>query len=269
MDGDIPQGYEPFSTSSTDPTTGEVRTLSGYAPRRTVQPPSGGGMSIPDMGPAFASAFKNLPVEEATKAIEAATQYIGQRGYLKDLQGGASAAQAFAKWGPMLFHRNATGIPEAIMRSVPTPLTDFQKAQIAHQTAMENKPVIHSTPGGGLYRVPVTGSAEQLIAPTPAAPKLNDAQREGLREAKQDLDRATKDATENINKKFTDPKVLDAASRAVDARRKIASIVGPVTPIATAQAASVPFKEGATIRNKKDGKLYKVVSGQPVEIKGP
>jgi hypothetical protein len=73
-------------------------------------------------------ALQHLPVDEALRATEAATRFIGQRGYMRDIQSGANAAQAFAKWGPMLF-RQATGIPEAIDRSVPTPITPQQLIQ--------------------------------------------------------------------------------------------------------------------------------------------
>lgn len=39
----------------------------------------------------------------------------------------------------------------------------------------------------------------------------------------------------------------------------------PVKATATTTTQS-PFKEGETVRNKKDGKLYRIVNGQPVEI---
>lgn len=101
---------------------GDYVYTTGYGARaRPVQPPSGGGVGLPDLSQLYSDAFKNLPVEQAIQAIEAATQYIGQRGYMKDLQSGASAAQAFAKWGPMLFHRNTTGLSEAIKLQQPEP----------------------------------------------------------------------------------------------------------------------------------------------------
>lgn len=120
----------PFRTTATDP-NGQVRVLTGYGQRGSrpmIQPP--GGVPVPDIASGITSAFQNLPVNEAIKATEAAIRYQGLRGYQRDLQGGSNAAQAFAKWGPMLF-RTATGIPEAIDRSVPTPITPQQQIQNA------------------------------------------------------------------------------------------------------------------------------------------
>lgn len=42
------------------------------------------------------------PIEQAKAATAAAYKYIALRGYQQDLKSGASAADAFAKWGPML-----------------------------------------------------------------------------------------------------------------------------------------------------------------------
>lgn len=120
----------PFRTTATDP-NGQVRVLTGYGQRGSrpmIQPP--GGVPVPDIAQGITAAFQNLPVNEAIKATEAAIRYQGLRGYQRDLQGGSNAAQAFAKWGPMLF-RTATGIPEAIDRSVPTPITPQQQIQNA------------------------------------------------------------------------------------------------------------------------------------------
>jgi hypothetical protein len=112
--------------SRTDP-GGQPVVTTGYGQRARppIQPPGGGGPQFPDLDRIANAAFSNLPVDEAIKATEAATRFIGLRGYQKELESGRNAAQAFAKWGPMLF-RQATGIPEAIDRSVPTPITPQQ-----------------------------------------------------------------------------------------------------------------------------------------------
>lgn len=105
---------------------------------------------MPSLDQTYQAAFSKLPVDEAVKAVEAAVRYQGLRGYQRDLASGANAAQAFAKWGPMLF-RQATGIPEAL---------DITKP-VAPQLRVA---------GGGLYRVPEKGPAETLVAPTPKPP---------------------------------------------------------------------------------------------------
>jgi len=123
----------PFSTSTTDP-SGQTRTLTGYGTRRPIQPPGGmGGIGMPDLGPGIAAAYRELPVDQAEKAVEAAIRYQGQRGYQRDLASGKSSAEAFARWAPMIF-RTATGLPEAINRTSPAPppaITPQQQIQNA------------------------------------------------------------------------------------------------------------------------------------------
>jgi hypothetical protein len=68
--------------------------------------------------------------------------------------------------------------------------------------------------------------------------------------------------------------ITDLKSQALNLRRKIASYTprqrnlglpaSPTPAAATPDAAATPFKEGALIRSKKDGKLYRVKDGEPV-----
>lgn len=262
--GDPPPGYTPVTTTTTDP-SGQTRTLTGYGIRRPLVPPNSAALPMPDLAPAFSQAFQQLPVDEAMKAVDAAIRYQGQRGYMRDLQNGMNAAQAFAKWGPMLF-KQATGIPEAIDRSVPAPLSAYQKAQLA-------KPSLHAV-SGGLYRVPPTGTPETLVAPpvkpTPT-PKLSEAAREDLKDAYRELDAARRDMAKNSTMEITSPEVIDASTRMGQATQRIRKIVGaPVAPPTAAVAATstpstaTPFKEGSLVKNKKDGKIYKIINGKPV-----
>ena len=110
----------PYRMSRTDPSGQEVVTT-GYGPRARppIQPPAGfgGGVGMPDLDRIYQAAFSKLPVDQAVKAVEAASRYLGQRGYQRDLASGADATQAFAKWAPMMFHQ-ATGIPEAFQAQI-------------------------------------------------------------------------------------------------------------------------------------------------------
>lgn len=92
--------------------------------RQPVSPPSSVavGTPAPDMGSAMGEAFKHLPVDQALKAITAAKQYQGQRGYQRDLQSGIPAAQAFAKWAPMLLPSSAPGQVAAVKGVAPAPI---------------------------------------------------------------------------------------------------------------------------------------------------
>lgn len=136
LDDPLPQvdpnsALVPYRMSRTDP-GGQPVVTTGYGPRARppIQPPAGygGGVGMPGLDQIYQAAFSKLPVEEAARAVEAATRYIGQRGYMADIQAGKNAAEAFTKWGPMLF-RQATGIPEAIERTIPPPISPQQMIQ--------------------------------------------------------------------------------------------------------------------------------------------
>jgi hypothetical protein len=124
------------------------------------------------LNPGIAQAFQHLPVDQAIKAVEMAVRFQGQRGYMRDLQSGMNAAQAFAKWGPMLFHSNATGIPEAIQRSVPPQVTPYQQQELAMrkqqmQAAAQKlqQPKLHYAAGGEIIRELPGGKFEVLRKP--------------------------------------------------------------------------------------------------------
>jgi hypothetical protein len=281
----------PYRMTRTDPGNQPVVTT-GYGPRarRPIVPPGGGGVGAPDLTQLTSQAFEHLPVDQAIRAVEAATRFLGQRGYMKDLEGGANAAQAFAKWGPMLF-RNATGIPEAIDRSIPTPITPYQQAQLQFRREQAAQSQAAAT---------AKLSADEAKAKTP---KLHFGQSgEIIQQAPDGTYKVLREATEKPEKGATvsvpldpanprgskitgradDPEVRAALKREQEAlnpkpepvqpgivdRLKSAVGLGPAsTPAPAAPNPASPFKEGATIRSKKDGKLYKVVNGQPVPVK--
>ena len=65
------------------------------------------------------SGNPNLPIEQQTEAVAAATKFQGQRGYQQDLASGMPASQAMAKWGPMLFAPGSPGAMSAIKMQQP------------------------------------------------------------------------------------------------------------------------------------------------------
>ncbi len=100
---------------------------------------------------------------------------------------------------------------------------------------------------------------QNFIENKPVPSKLSDAQKFDLKEAEKDLELAKKDATENIKKKFTDPKVLDAASRATAARNKIDKILRPTTPVSpVAGAAPIPATAITHRYDPKTGKFEEI-----------
>ncbi len=105
--------------------------------RAPIQPPQGGGMPVPDLSGLMGAAFQHLPIDQAEKAIEMATRFVGQRGYQRDLQSGLSAEQAFAKWAPMLFHSSPAGMAGALKAATPPQITPYQAAQISRTTRQD------------------------------------------------------------------------------------------------------------------------------------
>jgi hypothetical protein len=61
----------------------------------------------------------NAPAEQQEAAIQAAVKFQGQSGYNRDISGGMPAAQALAKWGPMLFAPGSPGAMSAMKMQQP------------------------------------------------------------------------------------------------------------------------------------------------------
>lgn len=197
---------------------GQPVVTTGYGPRARppIQPPEafGGGVGMPSLDQVYQSAFSQLPVEEAVKAVEAATRYVAQRGYQRDIQGGADPIKTFAKYAPLMF-KQATGLPEVFQ-------AQMQQAKMA-------QPTIHQA-GGGLYRIPQTGPAETLVAPKPPAPKLhfNNTTGEVVQE---NPDGTLKKVREGTPKLVETSEVKDAYKQLDEARKDMAKLVssGPKT----------------------------------------
>jgi hypothetical protein len=166
-------------------------------PARSIAPPpgmGGGGVPVPDLGEMYRTAFSNLPVDQAGKAIEAAVRYQGQRGYQLDIQGGMPADKAMAKWGPLLFH-SAPGAMSTAMRGLtasPQQTGPIQAQPILDQTG---KPI----PGRYGFR---SGNAVHMIAP-PAGTEMTAWQKADMalrRELSQASER--KNQTESLRKEI-------------------------------------------------------------------
>lgn len=70
------------------------------------------------------AANPNLSIEQQQKAVEAVMKFEGMRGYQKDLADGKSPADALAKWGPLMFYNDPSGMSAAAalaMETAPPP----------------------------------------------------------------------------------------------------------------------------------------------------
>lgn len=131
------------------------------APGRTpIASPS--GITLPSPAQAQAGeamrrtqfAVADMPLAQATAAVESAIRFQAQRGYQNDIQGGMAPAEAMAKWGPSLFGSTA-GSAAAVSR-----------AAIA---ARPQSRVLRG-PGGQLFRVGQTGQGEAITPPAGTKP---------------------------------------------------------------------------------------------------
>lgn len=225
--------------------------------RQPIVPPTGNpGVTMPDMGAGIRAAFAHLPVDQAVKAIETAMQYQGQRGYQQDTQNGMTSAQALAKWGPMLFSRSPTGIATALRLGQTSQVPQMTPAQVSANQIAQRSLALREA------------AAKKVKAPTVRVP-LNPNEPFGA----------------VITGAADDPAVVEAMKKAQGATatgetpkpsKGIVPFVneilfGSPAPAAAGQIkapGATSFKEGARIRSKKDGKMYRVTNGVPVLEKG-
>jgi len=170
-------------TSSFDPVTGERKeTRFQYEP--TPAPPPNYGMS--SMNPeAVRALYQNSKIEDANKAMSAAIQFQGLRGYQEALKQGESAEKALTRYGPMMFYSKPSAIapmmkatmPEKVPQITPyqresldlqnrrlnqTPtMTPYQAEQIALRKAAAAKPP-----------EPKTMTIRETLEATPATPEI-------------------------------------------------------------------------------------------------
>lgn len=106
----------------TDPITGQRRSVE-------VRYDEPGGMG--DINPqAVNQLFQTQKMEDAEKALSAAIQFQGLRGYQQALQKGEAAEKAMTRYGPMMFYQRPTAVGSAIRSVTPPQMTPFQQATI-------------------------------------------------------------------------------------------------------------------------------------------
>lgn len=73
--------------------------------------------------------FEEQKPDVALKAIEAAIQYQGLRGYQQALKNGEAADKAMARYGPMIFRKTPQAMGPAIRAMTPPVMTPYQQSQ--------------------------------------------------------------------------------------------------------------------------------------------
>lgn len=106
----------------TDPATGQRRSVE-------VRYDEPGG--IGDINPqAIQRLFETQKMDDAEKALSAAIQFQGLRGYQQALKSGEAAEKAMTRFGPMMFYQRPSAVGSAIRSVTPPQMTPFQQATI-------------------------------------------------------------------------------------------------------------------------------------------
>jgi hypothetical protein len=144
----------------------------------------------------FLDSLSQQRADVALKAIDAAIQFQGMRGYQQALKDGQPAEKAMTKYGPMIFRNRPGAFGSSVKALTPPSMTPYQQATIDERKAETARkalspPKTQSTPGpihagSGVYSRevdPYTGQPIVLVPPTPRAiplPPLVKAQKDIL-----------------------------------------------------------------------------------------
>lgn len=120
---EVPEGFqEGMSGGSYNPDTRE-RTSFALPPHRANPPPQPtdiGGMEGINRE-AVNRLFQEQPADVAMKAIEAAVQFQGLRGYQQAIKNGEAPEKALVKYGPMIFNKQAGAFGPSMKAITPPP----------------------------------------------------------------------------------------------------------------------------------------------------
>lgn len=118
--------------------------------------------------------FREQPVDVALKAVEAAIQFQGMRGYQQALKDGQPAEKAMARFGPMIFRKTPQAMGPAVRSLTPPvarPTSALDQAridEIKRKGGLPTKPDVRNA-AGGLFRIKSDGTVETLVERPPDA----------------------------------------------------------------------------------------------------
>jgi len=121
---------------------------------------------------AIANVYRTQKLRDAEKAVSAAIQFQGLRGYQEALKAGEPAEKALTKYGPMMFYSRPTAFGPAVRAVRPPQLTPYQEAVLEErkQKALQPPPLdIRSGERGEIVGVNrATGEVRMLKEGSPA-----------------------------------------------------------------------------------------------------
>lgn len=118
--------------------------------------------------------FREQPVDVALKAVDAAIQFQGVRGYQQALKDGVPAEKAMAKFGPMMFRKTPQAMGPAVRSLTPPvarPTSTLDQARIdemKRRGLIPPKPDVRNA-AGGLYQINPDGTVTERVPRPPDA----------------------------------------------------------------------------------------------------
>lgn len=164
-------------TASTDPVTGQRREF-----RQEVAPPPPPDYGMGSINPAaVAELYRTQKIADAEKAVSAAIQFQGLRGYQQALKSGEPAEKALARYGPMMFYSKPQALGPSVRAVTPPQINPNQAAALEfrkQQAALPPKPIYRAGPGGSTVRInPQDDSVKTLVPGAQPKRVLNPAER--------------------------------------------------------------------------------------------
>jgi hypothetical protein len=239
-----------------------------------------------------------LPIDKAQKAIQVAMQFQSERGFRSDIASGMDPAQAAMKWAPGLSRSTLSGIASLSRANRPDQAYEFTPGDTAtgrpaawvpkggmgrpiniSRSAitvppLETGPVAREevVPGSGVYIATQPGvkGFKIITAKTPGLTPDQRFQQEST--IRKDLVKF-QEQLQFMNPEdptYASTQELIGALQNKLSEIKSESVVPPAIgqPLGASPQVSrpstTPFKEGARIKSKKDGKFYIIKNGVPV-----
>lgn len=203
-----------------------------------------------------AEQFQEQQAQRAEVARTKATQLEGQREYDRLVASGATPEQALRRTAGKLYYNN----PEALARVLKGAGAPQEQMRMPIPTNYHGKPYL-LTPSR-------YGYSPTAVPPAPANSPRNKMLQDEMQSVRRDIETREK-AAMGIGPGLFGPNPA-ATNNVPQLRQRLdqlrQQIGGEEAPAPRSEAPATPFKEGQLIRNRRDGKLYRVQNGTPVLV---
>jgi len=133
-------------------------------PYNPAPPPDNSGME--GLNPRFLESLSQQPVDVALKAVDAAIQFQGLRGYQQALKNGVPSEKAMAKFGPMIFRKTPQALGPSIRALTPPaarPTSALDQARIDEMKRKGLLPPSLRSASPGSWVIDASGKVVQKV----------------------------------------------------------------------------------------------------------